>query len=230
MITTEFHIHIDAVSLEQSFELALMNDLGFSLKNFLKEPTVTQSYAPDRHLTYKTQDRRESNHTFKAIKSYLDRYPNGMEGYIEYECIPERILISNSEFNTEVAIPFKLEFGSLPEGKFREDEIHITLDRDRSDHRLRDSLKQMGFSPAYMKKDYGIAEILTIQGSRKDIEIVLPLITNYLKQVGGAVNCVIKEERIVRSWMSAPDITLPPVITSIQQLAVAQPTHQLCVR
>ena len=216
MITTEFHIHIDAAFLEGSFEIILMDKFGFSLKNFAEVPADSQRHTPSHHLTYKSQDSREFHRTFDSIESYLTQHPKTIIGYIEGEYIPERIQIPNSEFNPSFTVPFKLELGSLPTGKFREDEIHITLDRDRSDPQLILSLRQMGFFSVYMDKDYGTAEIFTTQGSYHDIQTVLPLITNYLNQVGGAVNCVIKEERIVRSWMSAPEITLPPVITSIQ--------------
>ena len=238
MLGNKFHIHIDVDAtfdvhnalLYEYFEIFLMKELGFSLKNFSGVPADSHRHAPERHLTHKTQDSRAFYRIFDSIESYLTQHPKAMTGYIEGEYIPERIQIPDSEFNPNVAVPFKLELGSLPTGKFREDEIHITLDRDNSDPRLISSLRQMGFFSVYMDKDYGTAEIFTTQGYYHDIQTVLPLITNYLNQVGGAVNCVIKEERIVRSWMSAPDITLPPVITSIQQLAVAQPTHQLCVR
>ena len=212
----EYHIHIDAEWVSDKFEKFLIGELQFLLKNFTGFPANTARHAPERHFTYKVAEGKAFNEIFDALLHFLANHPDSMSGYIEGEFIPGEVVISAHDFNPNILPPFKLELGRLPEGKFREDEIHITLDRDNSDPRLISSLRQMGFFSVYMDKDYGTAEIFTTQGSYHDIQTVLPLITNYLNQVGGAVNCVIKEERIVRSWMSAPEITLPPVITSIQ--------------
>lgn len=230
MNNKELHIHIDAKWLSGEFEIFLMEKLRFSLKNFTDFPTNTARHAPERHLTYKVDNRKTFDENFDAILNFVDLHPDSMSGYIEGEEIPRKIAIPTRPFNPDILPPFKLELGSLPTGKFREDEIHITLDRDRSDPRLILSLRQMRFFSVYMDKDYGTAEIFTTQGSCRDIRTVLPLITNYLNEVGGAVNCVIKEEIIVRSWMSAPDLQLPPVISTIQAFTAAPLTTSLCTR
>jgi hypothetical protein len=226
----EYHIHIDAEWIGDRFEKFLMKELQFSLKNFAGFPTNTARHAPDRHLTYKVDNRKTFDEKFDAILNFIDLHPDSMSGYIEGEEIPRKLAILTRPFNTDILPPFKLELGSLPTGKFREDEIHITLDRDRSDPRLILSLRQMGFFSVYMDKDYGTAEIFTTQGSYRDIRTVLPLITNYLNEVGGAVNCVIKEEIIVRSWMSSLDLQLPPVISTIQAFTAASLTTSLSTR
>jgi hypothetical protein len=197
MIIKEFHIHIDASFLEQSFEDFLRSSLQFSLKNFAGVHPDSQRHAPDHHLTYKTQISKDFQETFAEIESYLDNHPDCLTGYVEGEYIPGEISISHSKFDPEVAPPFQLERGSLPAGEFREDEIHITLDRDRSDPRLLLVLRQMGFFSVYMEKSYGTAEIFTTQGSYKNIQSILPLLIDYLNHAGGAANCVVKEERIV---------------------------------
>lgn len=226
----EYHIHIDAEWISPSFEKFLMEKLQFSLKNFAGFPANTARHAPDRHLTYKVDNRKTFDEKFDAILNFTDLHPDSMSGYIEGEEIPRKLVIPTRPLNPDILPPFKLELGSLPTGKFREDEIHITLDRDRSDPRLILSLRQMGFFSVYMDKDYGTAEIFTTQGSCRDIRTVLPLITNYLNEVGGAVNCVIKEEIIVRSLMSSPDLQLPPVISTIQAFTAAPLTTSLCTR
>lgn len=98
---------------------------------------------------------------------------------------------------------------------FRETEIHITLSRDDSDPRLLEALTDMGFFCAYLPKDYGEAAIFTVQGSREDIDKILPVTIEYLETVGGAVECSIKEERITHWWLSKPDVARPPVIEKI---------------
>ncbi len=230
MKTQEFHIHIDAKNINTQFDKILSKQYGFEHKNFIQRQDLNPSYAPETHLTYKTTDPNRSSQIFKNIYTYLEQNPDAMIGYVEYEYIPEKILIEYQTFNPDVPIPFQLELGKLPVGTFREDEIHITLDRDNSDPRLLESLRQIDFFSTLRQKDYGIAEIFTTQGSYLNIQRVLPLITNYLNEVGGAVNCVIKEERIVRSWMSSPDLKLPPVISTIQAFTAAPLTTSLCIR
>jgi hypothetical protein len=227
---SEYHIHIDAEWIGDGFEKFLMKKFQFSLKNFAGFPTNTARHVPERHLTCKVDNRKTFDEKFDAILNFIDLHPDSMSGYIEGEEIPHKLAIPPRPFNTDILPPFKLELGSLPTGKFREDEIHITLDRDRSDPRLILSLRQMGFFSVYMDKEYGTAEIFTTQGSCRDIRTVLPIITNYLNEVGGAVNCVIKEEIIVRSWMSSLDLQLPPVISTIQAFTAAPLTTSLSTR
>jgi hypothetical protein len=216
MIKQEFHIHIDAKNINTQFEEILIEQYSFEHKNFIQRQDFNLSHVPETHLTYRTTESDRSSQIFRDIHNYLEQSSDAMVGYVEYEFIPEKIPIKYQIFNPDVTTPFQLELGNLPVGTFREDEIHITLDRDNSDPRLLESLRRIGFFSALRQKDYGIAEIFTTQGSYLNIQQVLPLITNYLNEVGGAVNCVIKEERIVRSWMSSPDLKLPPVISTIQ--------------
>lgn len=223
---SEFHIHVDAIYIGQGFEEFLLNTLGFSLKNFSVIPTESERHAPERHLTYKTADAKTFHQQFDAIEQHLTQHPKAMEGYVEGEYIPEELKIPHGEFNSEVLAPFTVELGNLEVGEFREDEIHITLDADRSDPQLLLSLRQMGFFSVFMDKAYGTAKIFTTQGSYQSIQEILPLLTSYLGAVGGAVNCVVKEERIVRFWLSSPDVKRPPTIANIQK-ASTLPNHQL---
>lgn len=222
MSKQEFHIHIDAKNIESQFEKILIEQYSFDYKNFIQRQDLNPSYAPKTHLTYKTTNANQASQIFKDIHTYLERNPDSMIGYVEHEYIPEKILIEYQTFNPDVPIPFQLELVYLESGKFREDEIHITLDRDNSDRRLLESLRQMDFFPASRLKDYGIAEIFTTQGSYQDIQKVVPMIVSYLNQAGGAAKCVIKEERIIHSWVSSPDYKLPPVIKSIQTPSTPQ--------
>jgi hypothetical protein len=214
---SEFHIHIDAVFIEEEFKNFLVNTLGFSLKNFSVVPTESERHAPEHHLTYKIADAKTFHQQFDVIEQYLRQHLKAMEGYVEGEYIPGEFKIPHGEFNPEVLTPFTVELGSLASGEFREDEIHITLDADRSDPRLLLSLRQMGFFSVFMDKAYGRAKIFTTQGSYQNIQKILPLLTSYLKDAGGVVNCVVKEERIVRFWLSSPDVKRPPTIANIHK-------------
>jgi hypothetical protein len=219
---TESHIHIDAKNIKPQSEKLLIEKYGFVHKNFIQRQDLNPSYAPETHLTYKTTNPNQASQIFKDIHTYLEQNPDSMTGYVEHEYIPDKISIEYKTFNPDVPLPFQLELGKLPVGTFREDEIHITLDRDNSDRRLLESLRQIGFFSALRQKDYGIAEIFTTQGSYQDIQKVLPMIVSYLNQAGGAAACIVKEERIIHSWVSSLDYKLPPVIKAIQTSSIPQ--------
>jgi hypothetical protein len=222
MNNQESHIHIDAKSINSQFEKILVEKYSFDYKNFIQRQDLNPSHAPETHLTYKTTNPNQASQIFKDIHTYLNQNPNSMIGYVEHEYIPGKILIESRTFNPDVPLPFQLELGDLEIGAFREDEIHITVDRDNSDPRLLESLRQIRFFSALRQKDYGIAEIFTTQGSYQDIQKVLPMIVSYLNQAGGAATCVVKEERIIHSWVSSLDYKLPPVIKSIQTSSIPQ--------
>jgi hypothetical protein len=58
-----------------------------------------------------------------------------------------------------------------------------------------------------------------VQGSRQKIHSILPALKEYLKSVGGAVNCSIKEERVAAWWLSEPTLRLPPVVSAIEWIS-----------
>ena len=140
-----------------------------------------------------------------------------MRGYVEGEVIAEDIQIEEKPFSEFVPAPFRIATTSLPAGHFRESEIHVTLDRDRSDPRLIEALAGMGFFAAYLPKPYGTAQIFTVQGSRALIGELMPDLLAFLRTAGGAVSCSVKEERIAAWWMSDPPVRLPPVISTVER-------------
>ncbi len=211
----EFHIHIDAHQLAHQFEDKLLQELGFANTDFAGHPEGVLHFETPRHLTYKTKDAKTFKTVFDAIAIYLQENTEAITGYVEGEYIPLDIDIEEKSFDPSIPVPCQFELTNLVAGTFREDEIHVTLDRDRSDPRLINNLRSMGFFSAYMDKSFGTVEILTAQGTRQIVQQLLTQVLNYLKSAGGAINCSVKEERILRWWLSAPDIKLPPVIKAI---------------
>jgi hypothetical protein len=226
-MSEEFHIHIDAKKMDAQLEAILIERYRFEHKNFIQRQGSSPSYAPEIHLTYKTTDLNRSKQIYKDIQVQLEHNPTSMIGYVEYEYVPKQISIKHQDFNSSISIPFHLELDNLPMGTFREDEIHITLDRDNSDPRLLESLSQIGLFSALRQKEYGIAEIFTVQGYSHDIKRILPLLTTYLDRAGGAAKCVVKEEIIVRSWVSSSDYNLPPIIQNIEMHSTPQLTKTI---
>lgn len=217
MYLPKWHIHVDAKETTAEFEKFAIETLGFWRQDFM-HVAGEKSYEPDLHLTYRPADSVEFKDVFGRLREFVESHPGTMTGYIEGECIPYDLDIAEKPFNQEIPLPLKLSLGQLPQGDFREDEIHISLLRDKSDPRLLDALKNMGLFVGYLPKKDGVAAIFTVQGSRVWIEQLLPALTFYLQRAGGGVRCSIKEERIAEWWVSDSSITMPPVVHSVTWL------------
>ncbi len=213
----QFHVHIDATFLSAELEEYVVFDLGFWRSDFSGHPEGVEHYEPPHHLTQKTATSKEFRTLFDRIVGHAQA-PQAMRGYIEGEFVALDRDLPSRPFDASVPLPFKLERTFLPPGAFRESEVHVSVDRDRSSPQLLRNLLEMGLYAAYLPKPYGTSEIFTAQGSRAHIDCILPALTAYLERTGGAVECSIKEERIAAWWMSEQNLPLPPVIGSIQWL------------
>jgi len=213
-VADEFHIHIDAKRISQDFECCLLEQFGYQTKDFAQGFKKSPSYVPERHLTKKFFDplafRKEGRCLMHRLKE-----TQGMTGYVELECVGPEKRIVTKPFNSTINLPFKLSLVHLPDGAFRESEIHITLDHNNSDPTILALLESMGMYSAFMRKPWGMAQILTVQGSKEKISLIHKVLEKYLSEAGGVVGCCIKEERILDFWMSAPDIPRPPVVDEI---------------
>ena len=194
-----FHLHVDAKWISQEMEYALLSRFGFTVDNFSENQGGIVSYAPARHITRKFDDVREFNSTYRQVY-LLAQTPNWFSGYLEGEYISFDISLPTTKLADPLPEPpFCIEHTSLLSGTFRESEIHITLDRDESDPIVREMLLKMGFVLATIPKSYGVAEIFTAQGTRKQIRDLLSLTLEYLNNIGGIARGSIKEE-IIAHW------------------------------
>ena len=210
---SNFHIHVDAFEISREFVNAL-TQCGFYRSDFAGHPEGVEGFEPPHHLTLKLNDGEQFRAHFQSVVTNA-KADQSLRGYVEGEFIAEDVQIEEKPFCESVRIPFRIAQKNLPQGQFRESEIHVTLDRDRSHPKLIEALTSMGFFAAYIPKTYGVAEIFTIQGSRLAISELLPELLTFLRSAGGAVSCTVKEERIVAWWMSEPPVRLPPVISAI---------------
>jgi hypothetical protein len=208
----EYHIHVDAVNLAPTSEDTLLKYFGFSNTAFSGHAEGALHFETPKHFTFKTQDIKEFNHKFDTVEQYFIDNVGSIIGYLEGEYIPLDLDLEDRAFDPSVPMPFQLQLTKLDRGSFREDEIHITLDRDRSNPQLLENLRSMGFFSAYMDKPQGNVEIFTTQGTKKTIRTILTKIKDYLNQAGGMVNCSIKEEIILKWWLSDLNISVPPVV------------------
>ncbi|HEV2446062.1 MAG TPA: hypothetical protein VGS58_09075 [Candidatus Sulfopaludibacter sp.] len=214
---SNFHIHVDAIELAPEFERFLVDGCRFYRSDFAGHPEGVEGFEPPHHLTLKVRDGNEFRDRFEQVVAQAGHSAH-MRGYVEGEFIAADLDIEERAFDAEAAAPLRIEKAQLKPGHFRESEIHITLDRDRSDPRLLQALTHMGFFAAYIPKPYGIAEIFTAQGSRSDVDRLMPAVVDFLKTAGGAVACTVKEERVAAWWVSDPGVHLPPVIGRLQPL------------
>jgi hypothetical protein len=137
-------------------------------------------------------------------------------GYVEAEAVQSDRNIPDRAFDPGVMIPFKLEMGRLESG-FRASEIHVALDR-RSDERLIRNIEAMGFWAVEMPKpaEGRVQVVLTAQArTRQQIDLLFPLLVDYLERAGGGLKVSVKEEITVDYILSDPEAKIPPVIDRI---------------
>jgi hypothetical protein len=213
-----FDLHIDATAIMPTFEDLLVGEYGFWRNDFCGHPDGQVGHEPEHHLTLQLDTGSEFRNIFDNVAGYAGR-SRSMKGYIEGEFIALDVHLWERPFAGDIATPFTIETGKIPPGTFRESEIHVTMNRDASDCRLRANMLKMGFFSAYLPKEYGVAEVFTVQGDRAQIDALLPAVRNYLESAGGGVNCSIKEERVADFWLSSPDVHCPPIIQRINWLS-----------
>lgn len=209
-----FHIHVDASELSAEFETCLLRSLGFRRTDFVGHPPGQEGFEPTHHLTWKCDSSREFRVAFADVVERA-KEPGAMTGYIEGEFVAFERDVAPRCFEPAVPLGLQVERRSLPPGAFRESEVHITLSRDRSDPRLIDNLHRAGLFGGYLPKPAGVAEVLTVQGDLKGVGVLRDAVVKYIESAGGAVDCSIKEERILSWWTSGPDVRLPPVMARI---------------
>jgi hypothetical protein len=207
----EYHIHIDANYLSSQTETLLLDEFGFIDTAFSGHAEGAFHFETPKHFTFKSKDCTDFNQKFDTVQQYFVNNPGSIVGYLEGEYVPFDLDIVPKPFDRTVPVPFRLELNNLPFGAFREDEIHITLDREKSEPQLLANLRSMGFFSAYMDKPHSNVEIFTAQGSKKNIRAILKQVSEYLNKVGGGIGGSIKEEIILKWWLSDPQISIPPI-------------------
>ncbi|HXC53112.1 MAG TPA: hypothetical protein VN634_19650 [Candidatus Limnocylindrales bacterium] len=215
---SEFHIHVDPIDAATSFEELLLAE-GFVRVEYALEPSTFETNAADfchdHHLTYKTFSSREYKKVSDFVFALLDEGQAIRRGYVECECVTFREALPQAPYRSN-PLPFRLEMSSPSPSAFRESEIHVTLDSERSDPRLLKKLREIGMLKGTIPKPWGKASIFTAQGTQEQIDRIREPLWDFLRRSGGGVRCTIKEEKTVRYWLShAVGIGLPQVISTI---------------
>ena len=212
-----YHIHVDAAVmpgrlLEESLRL------GFYRDRFDGHPEGRVHFAPQDHVTKKFRELRDFRSDWETLVKIAEQ--TGFVGYFEGEYIPSDEYIAPEDFQC-VAPRFRIERRKLTEAeRFRQAELHLSMDKDASDQRLIDMLLDSGLYGAYLPKRGRVYIILTAQGYRNQVTPLLKEVRKYMRSAGGAVSCTLKEERIIDYRLFGIGVSeLPEVIERVDFIA-----------
>ncbi|MCW3125796.1 MAG: hypothetical protein JWO03_1454 [Bacteroidetes bacterium] len=220
-----FHIHIDFHQLSPRLDNFATKELGFYTADFDGHPIKENGdpyphFEPNHQLTLKIDDRKKFDAVYSQIEKVLPQCPDFV-GYIECEFIPIDEYISYREY-TDIKIPFHITRRNLDPGKgekFRQTEIHLTLDRDKSHPELIKKLLNSGLYAGYIPKKDHNALVFTVQGFAKEINPLIKSLTQFLKDSGGASRATVKEERVIAYKIcNIQPYDLPEIADTVQYL------------
>ncbi len=190
-----YHIHIDAINISQNLYDFVTKELKFYDSDFNGHPQGYKHFEPQKHLTLKLDTEREYIDCWNKLNNFAKQ--EDLKGYLEAEFIPKDDFIPYREYQ-DIPIPFKIKRRRLKnEEKFRETEIHLTFEKNKSHPHLIRKLLESGLYGAYIPKDRGDFLVLTIQGFVKDIVPLHTEVKKYIEKSGGAYMCTLKEERAI---------------------------------
>lgn len=208
-----FHIHIDAQSISTEFYTYAKDRFDFVDTDFDGHPDGYDHFEPKKHLTLKLYSKKDFENIWRKLVETADQHE--FIGYLEGEYIPTDEYIPYKPFDKEVEFPFSIKTRPLDPSKnesFRQTEIHLTLDKNKSDPQLIKQLLDSGLYGAFIPKKDGVFLVLTMQGYLGDIHLIQQLLTDYLNNAGGAYRCTLKEERAIRHKRYGISVADLPVI------------------
>lgn len=223
MTKSHFHIHVDGTyvvpELQRRFEAAL----GFTETNFAGHPEGYKHFEPTLHLTKKLDDKRQYRTEWDQAVAIAKSDP-AFRGYLEGEFIPLDEDLVEKPYLPGVPVPFRITRrklkGAAEDEPFRRSEIHLTMDKDRSDPRLITDLLDAGLYGAYIPKADHVAITLTAQSVvTHETGVLAGLLMGYVGRVGGAVRASIKEEMAINHHVVGIEASdLPEVIDQVEYL------------
>jgi hypothetical protein len=194
-----FHIHIDARELPKELHSFAINELCFTDTDFSGHPEGYQHFEPNNHLTLKLGTKDEFQNTWTKLEKKANSI-NDFVGYLEGEYITIDELLPEKEYS-DLPVPFSVTRRQLKGGEaesFRQTELHLTMEKSRSNFSLQKKLLDSGLYGAYVPKKDGEFLVLTMQGYLKDISKLIDVLREYLIQSGGFYRCTLKEERAIK--------------------------------
>jgi hypothetical protein len=207
-----FHIHIDGQCVPNA-ALAKIGSLPFEETPFRRD-LMSDGFEAPFHYTYKTKNSQHFKRVYKQCCDALQE--TGFDGYVEGECLAYDCDISHAAYNGRSSLcDIEVDFAELDDGQFRETELHIAFEHGSDDAAVAE-LKRLGFFSAFMDKSYGLAEILTLQGSLQAIQLIEDPIRTYLRSRTTLRHCSMKREDIARFWLTRPNIKRAPILVGVR--------------
>lgn len=208
-----FHIHVDAETIDASVKQMLIETYGFADTSFAGGPASARYHAPKHHLTLKCEDAREFRRQYGRTVDYVST--TTMRGYVEGEYVAMDVDLDQRPFDSRIVLPLSLQLKHLGAGQPWAGEVHVTMDRDSSDPGLIGTLCTSGLFAAYLPKRSRRTVVFTARGDRQTIPRMISILTSYLNAAGGSVAGSIKEERLIRLWLSDANVDVPPVVAAL---------------
>jgi len=197
----------------------LGNHFGFVMQEFCGQPEGYPSYAPAAHVSWWIDSGTKFQEKWNELLTLARTFSN-FRGYFEGEWVATDQFVpeSNGVFHPP---PWKFVSRRLHGGngeQFRQSELHLVYDREKSDARITKALLEAGMFGAYMEQAGIIYTIMTVQGYLDQIARAKELLLDYLSTTGGIVDATLKEERIVRHQLfGVTPQELAPIIDRIEE-------------
>jgi hypothetical protein len=181
------HIHLDVRKKNTPAVRSKLIEAGLKPHDFTLNEGSTNLHMPEEHLSFFSQQPDILEDFWSTIVSAAHNL--GVHGYLEKEWAHEYTFEVDTDFNASIPFPFQLELTSLATNygpKFREQELHFVYNENDSDPRLTDTLHNAGFYSVILDKDSGKRlRVMTAQGTKSQMNIIIPNLVDYLSAVGG---------------------------------------------
>jgi len=215
-----YHIHLDGmyrISLKPREPLRVaLEACGFTQDSFCGHPPDYPSFEPQYFFTHKTHDRDEHQEIWRFVCALP--FQLGFMGYAEAEYVKSDEHLPYHPF-TEQAPPFQITRRRLDVGEWRKTELHLVMDKDKSDPQLIKFLLDAGLYGAYLKKQDRTFIVLTMQGMLTEMEPLIKSVKEYITTAGGAFDCTLKEEIAIGCFLFGPKPQeLPEIAASVTYL------------
>lgn len=217
-----WHIHVDAKELIPDDFRRFLEASRFTYTNFLqKRPFGIECQPPPlEHLTKKFLDKQEEEYGSSWLEVERAAKQSGFVGYLEGERVVDIQLSSRPKLSGTSRALFTLTKRKLKGSEqFRQDELHLVMDWERSDQRLVRAFMDAGMGVALMPKTGYTAVVLTAQGWSRDIKPLFSHLLDYCNQIGGMDNVSVKRE-VVRNFALFGMTTgeLPEIVDQVYYL------------
>jgi hypothetical protein len=218
----QFHIHINGITVDAEIASELV-DAGFTERPFLNNRPFQSQFTPRIHLSAHSDNALSFKKLFRTAKAILEQSPS-IVAYMEGEYVLRQMNLNSSEslLSTKSNCNIPFSFRLAPAMSWRQSEVHLTLNRERTSKQIHEQLLELGLYWTDIQKDDGVSTIYTAQGSKELIGQVYNHLKEYLTASHYSVVGKIKEERSLGYWISDDYTWIPPQIIELLPIATSK--------